>query len=87
MIEPLSLEEYEAVPQALRRGRQPSAETLAIRALNPMMGLKMPCRGGHKANKTQGCRVRELAHQTASRQGFRITTKCHEGMVYIFRHK
>lgn len=79
MIEPLSQEEFDATPGS----RSPrSAETQAVETLAPLEGIKLPCRWEHWKHQCYGLTI---LRRVARKAGFKIATRCREGIVYIFR--
>jgi len=80
-IEPITQEEFEA----LYVSRARSYDHSALSALQPMTGIKFPCRWKHRA--MGGCSGHANIHPRARRMGFRVNCTCRDGTFYVFRYE
>lgn len=80
--QPITKEEFESIHR--RVGRTPSKETNVIQALSPFTGTKMACRWNH-TGENHICNGSRVLRKAANRRHFKISTKCHDGTLYVFR--
>jgi len=78
-IEPITREEFERVHTSHR-----SECFIALSALQPMTGIKMPCRWKHNKN---GCTGPGAVYACVKSAGFKIQTSCRDGVFYTFRYE
>ena len=95
-IETITVEDFEAVAHNHKRAR--TTEGTAVLKLQPMEGLKFPCRWKHyhyykspNSKRTSGTRTQcygLAVLQTITRKnGFRISGRCIDGTVRVFRYE
>jgi hypothetical protein len=83
-IEPITAEEFRVV-EFRGGGRSPTPEGKAVVALRPGDGFKAPCRWKHYGIRQLQCVGSSSAHKVASRGGFKVSTRCKDGVLYVFR--
>lgn len=81
-IEPITKEEFGALPHA---PHALSPEVAALVALPLGKGIKFPCRWKHLLPPKTGCTGISLFHQTSKLRGFKITMRCYNHVVYIWK--
>lgn len=79
-IERVTKEEFLSLGQ---RGRVPSPENILASSLQPGEAFKFACRWNHSS--VNGCPGSQIMNSYAARHGYRITTRCRDGMLYIMR--
>jgi hypothetical protein len=79
MIENITQEEFQTV-------RQISTEGWAVQNLQPLSGIKFPCRWHHQ-QKTGICAGTTLVHRSAKKGGFRVSATCKKEIFYVFRYE
>lgn len=80
-IEPITAEEFRAVEF---HGPGIGLERRAVAALRPGDGFKVPCRWKHKGTSKQ-CGGAGWISTAARDMGFKVRTRCKDGVVYVFR--
>lgn len=76
-------EEYKAI-SARTRGNLVAPEADALIALPLNQGLAFPCRWKH-SGITAHCGGATLMHYTSYRRDFRVSTRCKEGTLYVWK--
>lgn len=83
---PIAQEEFEAI--AGKEGTGYSEESLLIKALEPLQGIKFPCRWKHHTSKAGQTHCYGLSNfrSLGNKHNLNIRTRCKDGAVYIFRY-
>jgi hypothetical protein len=79
-IETITVGDFEA------GGHHRKTEGIAVLKLQPMEGLKFPCRWNHHGPASQ-CNGVAVLQGLTRKNGFRISGRCTDGTVRVFRYK
>ena len=89
MIEPIDKEEF---MRDFKGRKSLSPETKVVIQLQPMTGLKFPCRWNHtgkrrnkKGNPVQICSSAQMLRAAVKRNGFNISHRCRNKLVMVWR--
>jgi hypothetical protein len=91
-IQPITLEEFEGARGAVvgGRGRKPSSEAVAVKALGVGMGIKFPCRWNHKQpriSRLPVCQGLGTIWRIGRKHGMKVSPICRDGTVYVVRSR
>ena len=88
-IETITVRDFEAVAHNHQRAR--TTEGAAVLKLQPMEGLKFPCRWKHYNYYASGpksqCNGLTVLQTMTRKNGFRISGRCIDGTVRVFRYE
>jgi len=87
VLEDITKAEFEKIPGSRRpgSGRHKLPETLRLETLLVDEGFKVPCRWKHSPPPKNGCGGHGIMHGVARRAGFKISSRCWQGTVYVLR--
>ena len=85
-ITPITQQEFEEVGGTTSNGPNPSPELIAARKLAPLTGMKVPCRWNHTGPRRH-CAGGQVLTAGAKRAGIKISTRCKDGTLYVFRYE
>ena len=83
-IETITVEDFEAVAHNHQRAR--TTEGIAVLKLQPMEGLKFPCRWNHHGPASQ-CNGVAILQRITRKNGFRLSGRCIDGTVRVWRYE
>jgi hypothetical protein len=84
-IETITVGDFEA------GGHHRKTEGIAVLKLQPMEGLKFPCRWKHYHSHASGTRPQcngvAILQRITRKNGFRLSGRCTDGTVRVFRYE
>ena len=85
-ITPITQQEFEEVAGISNKGASPTPELIAVRKLAPLTGMKLACRWNH-TGRFRHCGGGTVLAAGAKRAGFKVSTRCKDGTLYVFRYE